>query len=40
MDRSFIYQLHQDRSDIAIVKSIITMGHGLRLKVVAEGVEV
>ena len=39
IDRSFIYQLHQDRSDIAIVKSIITMGHGLRLKVVAEGVE-
>lgn len=39
IDRSFIYQLHQDCSDIAIVKSIITMGHGLRLKVVAEGVE-
>ena len=39
IDRSFIYQLHKDRSDIAIVKSIITMGHGLRLKVVAEGVE-
>ncbi|OSX54921.1 putative bifunctional diguanylate cyclase/phosphodiesterase [Anoxybacillus ayderensis] len=39
IDRSFIYQLHKDRSDIAIVKSIITMGHGLRLNVVAEGVE-
>lgn len=39
IDRSFIYQLHKDRSDIAIVKSIITMGHGLCLKVVAEGVE-
>jgi diguanylate cyclase (GGDEF)-like protein/PAS domain S-box-containing protein len=39
IDRSFIHHLHEDRSHIAIVKAIITMGHGLRLKVVAEGVE-
>jgi diguanylate cyclase (GGDEF)-like protein/PAS domain S-box-containing protein len=39
IDRSFIQHLHENASDIAIVKAIITMGHGLRLKVVAEGVE-
>jgi diguanylate cyclase (GGDEF)-like protein/PAS domain S-box-containing protein len=39
IDRSFIQQIHEDRSHIAIVKAIITMGYGLRLKVVAEGVE-
>src|SRR5690606_37598206 len=39
IDRSFINNLRVDTSDIAIVKAIITMGHGLALKVVAEGVE-
>ncbi|WP_044748757.1 EAL domain-containing protein [Bacillus alveayuensis] len=39
IDRSFIQNLHENDSDIAIVKAIITMGHGLQLKVVAEGVE-
>lgn len=39
IDRSFINNLHLDTSDIAIVKAIITMGHGLAVKVVAEGVE-
>ncbi|RAK19536.1 PAS domain S-box-containing protein/diguanylate cyclase (GGDEF)-like protein [Anoxybacillus vitaminiphilus] len=39
IDRSFIQNLHENESDIAIVKAIITMGHGLQLKVVAEGVE-
>lgn len=39
IDRSFIKQLHTNSSDIAIVKAIITMGHGLGLKIVAEGVE-
>lgn len=39
IDRSFINNLRIDTSDIAIVKAIITMGHGLALKVVAEGVE-
>ncbi|MEH6944163.1 bifunctional diguanylate cyclase/phosphodiesterase [Bacillus sp. JJ722] len=39
IDRSFINNLHEDNFDNAIVKAIITMGHGLSLKVVAEGVE-
>ncbi|PLR97758.1 GGDEF domain-containing protein [Bacillus sp. T33-2] len=39
IDRSFINNLHAEPSDIAIVKAIITMGHGLSVKVVAEGVE-
>ncbi|HYK74981.1 MAG TPA: EAL domain-containing protein [Pseudoneobacillus sp.] len=39
IDRSFIHNLHDESSDIAIVKAIITMGHGLDIKVVAEGVE-
>ncbi|MFD1735267.1 EAL domain-containing protein [Bacillus salitolerans] len=39
IDRSFIQNLRMDNSDIAIVKAIITMGHGLDVKVVAEGVE-
>jgi diguanylate cyclase (GGDEF)-like protein/PAS domain S-box-containing protein len=39
IDRSFIKHLHKNTSDIAIVKAIVTMGHGLGIKVVAEGVE-
>ncbi|MBY0121067.1 EAL domain-containing protein [Bacillus sp. S/N-304-OC-R1] len=39
IDRSFINNLREDTYDIAIVKAIITMGHGLEVKVVAEGVE-
>lgn len=39
IDRSFINNLREDNFDNAIVKAIITMGHGLSLKVVAEGVE-
>lgn len=39
IDQSFINNLHDDSSDIAIVKAIITMGQGLAVKIVAEGVE-
>lgn len=39
IDRSFINNLKLETSDIAIVNAIITMGHGLSVKVVAEGVE-
>ncbi|WP_226087144.1 EAL domain-containing protein [Mesobacillus sp. S13] len=39
IDQSFINNLHDDPSDIAIVKAIITMGQGLSVKIVAEGVE-
>ncbi|MBD3110299.1 EAL domain-containing protein [Bacillus sp. AGMB 02131] len=39
IDRSFINNLKQETSDMAIVEAIIMMGHGLSVKVVAEGVE-
>lgn len=39
IDQSFINNLHDDPSDIAIVKAIIMMGQGLSVKVIAEGVE-
>ncbi|WP_075981481.1 bifunctional diguanylate cyclase/phosphodiesterase [Bacillus massilinigeriensis] len=39
IDRSFINNISDDSSDVAIVKAIITMGNGLDVKVVAEGVE-
>lgn len=39
IDRSFINNLHIEDSDVAIVKAIITMGQGLEVRVVAEGVE-
>ncbi|MBU8877421.1 EAL domain-containing protein [Bacillus sp. FJAT-29790] len=39
IDRSFINNLRINTSDIAIVKAIITMGHGLDVEIVAEGVE-
>jgi diguanylate cyclase (GGDEF)-like protein len=39
IDRSFIKDLHSSAQDIAIVKTIITLGQGLNLNVVAEGVE-
>ncbi|GAD14442.1 diguanylate cyclase/phosphodiesterase with PAS/PAC sensors [Geobacillus kaustophilus GBlys] len=39
IDRAFIEQLHANASDEAIVKAMITMGHGLGLETIAEGVE-
>lgn len=39
IDRSFIQQLEVDSPDYAIVKAITTMGQGLGLNIVAEGVE-
>lgn len=39
IDRSFIQQFKTDSPDFAIVNAILTMGHGLGLNVVAEGVE-
>jgi diguanylate cyclase (GGDEF)-like protein len=39
IDRSFIRDLTSNADDASIVSAIISMAHGLRLKVVAEGVE-
>jgi diguanylate cyclase (GGDEF)-like protein len=39
IDRSFIMHLDQDESDQTIVKTIITLGKNLGMRIVAEGVE-
>ncbi len=39
IDQSFVRDLGTDETDIVIVKVIISMAHGLGLKVIAEGVE-
>jgi diguanylate cyclase (GGDEF)-like protein len=39
IDQSFVTDVAFDRQDIAIVRSIIDLGHNLGFKVVAEGVE-
>ncbi|NNU86768.1 EAL domain-containing protein [Geobacillus sp. MR] len=39
IDRAFIEHLHANASDAAIVSAMITMGRGLGLETVAEGVE-
>jgi EAL domain-containing protein (putative c-di-GMP-specific phosphodiesterase class I) len=39
VDRSFVRMLNQDGPDATIVNAIISMAHGLGMKVVAEGVE-
>jgi EAL domain-containing protein (putative c-di-GMP-specific phosphodiesterase class I) len=39
IDRSFIQGLPDDESDLAIITAVTSLGHALRLQVVAEGVE-
>jgi len=39
IDRSFIKDIPTEADDMAITKGVIALGHSLRLKVVAEGVE-
>jgi len=39
IDRSFIMDLPGDKENAVLVQAIIAMAHGLRLEVIAEGVE-
>lgn len=39
IDRSFIHDMTVDSNDAVIVKSVISLAHNLKLRVVAEGVE-
>jgi diguanylate cyclase (GGDEF)-like protein/PAS domain S-box-containing protein len=39
IDRAFIRDLGQDAESEAIVRSIVALGHGLKMRIVAEGVE-
>jgi len=39
IDRSFVHGLPHEEEDVALVQGIVAMAHGLKLRVVAEGVE-
>ena len=39
IDRSFVRDILSDKNDATLTGTIISMGHSLKMKVVAEGVE-
>ncbi|MGE3248426.1 MAG: putative bifunctional diguanylate cyclase/phosphodiesterase, partial [Beijerinckiaceae bacterium] len=39
IDQSFVRNVHDDLNDAAIIRAIVTLGHSLGLKIVAEGIE-
>jgi EAL domain-containing protein (putative c-di-GMP-specific phosphodiesterase class I) len=39
IDRSFVYDIPENQAHLAIVRSIVDLGHNLGFRVVAEGVE-
>ncbi len=39
IDQSFIKDMMNNLNDVAIIKAVIAMGHGLKLQVIAEGIE-
>src|SRR5919202_2808087 len=39
IDQSFVRELVTDSSDAAIITALVALGHGLKLEVIAEGVE-
>ena len=39
IDQSFVRDLRHNVSDVAIVRAILTLGHGMGLEILAEGVE-
>jgi diguanylate cyclase (GGDEF)-like protein/PAS domain S-box-containing protein len=39
VDRAFVHDLGRDADSAAIIRSIVTLGHGLNMRIVAEGVE-
>lgn len=39
VDRSFVSQIAEDKENLEIVRTIITLAHNLRMNVIAEGVE-
>jgi diguanylate cyclase (GGDEF)-like protein/PAS domain S-box-containing protein len=39
VDRAFVHDLGRDVDSSAIIRAIVTLGHGLQMRIVAEGVE-